>query len=97
PLGDLRRADRLVTQPEPTLAMLIPAAELGKHAARQLRADAALAESDAEGDLLAPEVLGPDVLVGLLQVLPPARPSVGGRVQPGRPGVRRVGAVRDAQ
>ena len=50
-----------------------------------------------EIDLLGPEILGPDVLVGLLQVLSPAGAAVRRRVQPGRPRVRRVGPVRDPQ
>ena len=57
----------------------------------------ALAEPDTEVDLLGPEILGPDVLVGLFQVLPPARAPVRRRIQPGRPRMRRVRPVRDAQ
>ena len=97
PLGDLRPADRLVDEPEPTLAPVIRADELGQHPAGQLRPHAALAEPDTEVDLLGPEILGPDVLVGLFQVVPPARAPVRRRVQPGRPRVRRVRPVRDAQ
>ena len=97
PLGDLWRADRLLVRPRPALAAHVYAAELRQHPARQLRSHAPLAEPDPQVDLLGPEVLGPDMLVGLLQVLPPARAVVRRRIQPGRPGLRRERAVRDPQ
>src|SRR5580658_11152767 len=73
PLDDFCRADRLLIRPRLVLAANVHAAELRQHPARQLRSYAPLAEPDPEVDLLAPEILRPDVLVGLLQVLPPAR------------------------
>ena len=97
PLADLRAADRLVDEPEPPLTAAVRGRELRQHPAGQLGAHAPLAEPDPQVDFLGPEILGPDVLVGLLQVLPPARAAVRRRVQARRPGVRRVRPVRDAQ
>ena len=67
------------------------------HPAAQLRAHAALAQPDAQVDLLGPEVLGPDVPVHLIQVVAPAGTAVGGGVQAGGPLRGRVGPVRDTQ
>ena len=97
PAGDLGGRHRLVGQAQRLLAGPVGAGELGEQAAGQLGAHAALAEPDAEVDLLGPEVLRPDVPVHLVQVVEPARTAVGGGVQPGRPLRRRVRPVRDAQ
>ncbi len=97
PLGDLRPDDGVVLDPEQLLARPVGIHELGQHAPGELRAYPALAEPDAEVDLLGPEVLGPHLPVHLVQVGQPARPAVGGRVQAGRPLRGRVAAVGDPQ
>ena len=97
PLADLGRRHRLVVQAHGPLTSLVDVDELGQHSSRQLGSHTALAQPDAEVDLLLPEVLSPDVPVHLVQVIQPARPAVGGGIQAGRPFRGRVGAVRDPQ
>ncbi len=97
PPRDLARRHGLVGEAQGFLAGPVGADELGEHPSRQLGAHAALAQPDAEVDLLRPEILGPHVLVHLVQVLRPARAAVGGGVQAGRPLGGRIGPVRDPQ
>src|SRR5439155_13298534 len=95
--GDLACADRVVVQAHGLLAGPVQVQELGDDPAGHLRAHAALAQPDAEVDLLGPEVLGPHVPVHLIEVVVPAGTAVGGGIQAGGPHVGRVGPVRDAQ
>ena len=98
PLADLARRQRVLLRPcrgrpgGPVGVKQLP----NRPSVSCARTDA-LAEPDPEVDLLGPEVLGPHVLVDLLQVLTPAGPAVGGGVESRRPLHRRVRPVRDPQ
>src|SRR5712692_10606180 len=84
PLGDLAARDRVVLEPEQLLARTVSAAyaaELGERPAGQLGAHAALAQPDAQVDLLGPEILRPDLPVHLVQVVQPAGAAVRGGVE----------------
>src|SRR5262249_56381478 len=84
-----------VLEPQQLPAGLKGRAERAEQPAGELGAHATLTHSDAEVNLLGPEIFGPDLAVHLIEVLDPAWPAVGRGVQTSRPVSRRIAAMRD--